>query len=216
MSERAVPRSSRSLRAAAIVFGGVLLLIVLACKVQASAGDQALADARAAIAKGDVLGGTLAYRTAALSRCPIGCSASPAAFAELDRMAADAELRGDDDTANLILRSMRGAMLATHGASITEERTRVEERLARVAHRIDARAAARGASQTEAASETRMRAALLDSHLPSSSTYAFVALGGLVFLGASFRFANAAKPRWIELGYAALGAVLVALGLLCF
>lgn len=192
-------------------------VLAVAWAGRASEGRRALAEANAAVARGDTSEALLAARIAAESRCP-GCTAPDAGFATLERLARDAEARGDDATAFAAWRATRAALLATSViSSDSARRTHAESEIARFAHRLDAAAVATGSSATPAATEERVRAALAANDLPRGTTFAVVGLGGLVFLGAATRFALArGSRRPAELGLAAGGAALAAAGALFF
>jgi hypothetical protein len=101
--------------------------------------------------------------------------------------------------------------------SPSAQRLHADAEIARFAHRIDAAAVAAGATPTPAASEERVRAALAESDVPGAATFALVALGGLVFLGAAARFATSkSKRRMTELVLALGGAAVAAAGVLLF
>lgn len=194
-----------------------LLALVIAWAGRASEGRRALADADAAIARGDLVEAIFAARVAAEARCP-GCGAPDEGFARLEKVARDAEARGDDATAFAAWRAARAAVLATAVTTTTSpRRTRADAEVARFAHRLDAAAVAAGASPTPAASEDRLRAALTETDLPGGATFALVGLGGLVFLvaGARFAMSKAARSR-ANLGLAVAGAAVATVGALLF
>lgn len=182
-----------------------------------SEGRRALADADAALSRNDVAEAILSSRIAAEARCP-GCTAPEAGFAKLEKIARDAEARGDDASAVAAWRATRAALLATTLVSTTSERrTHADLEIARFAHRIDAAAVAAGASPTPAAAEVRVRAALTETDVPGGTTFAIVGLGGVVFLVAAARIiARSAKRGRTDLGLAAAGAALAAAGVLFF
>jgi hypothetical protein len=194
-----------------------MLALGIAWNGRASEGRRALTDADAALARGDLVEAVLFARVAAEARCP-GCGAPEEGFGRLEKIARDAEARGDDATAFAAWRAARAALLATAvTSSASPRRAHADAELARFAHRIDAAAVAAGATPTPAASEDRLRAALAEADVPGGATFALIGLGGLVFLvgGARFAMAKAAR-RTTDLGLAALGAVVATVGALLF
>jgi hypothetical protein len=194
-----------------------LLSLAIAWTSRATEGRRALLDADAALARGDLLEAILAARVAAEARCP-GCGAPDEGFARLERIARDAEARGDDTTAFASWRAARAALLATSVLSTTSPRcARADAELARFAHRIDAAAAAAGANPTPAAAEERLRARFTESDVPAGASFALIGIGGLVFLacGARFAMSRAARSK-LELGLAVTGAAVATVGALLF
>ena len=194
-----------------------LIAVAIAWAGRVSEGRRALADADSALERGELPDAILAARVAAEARCP-GCSAPAGGFSRLEKIAKDAEARGDDTTAFAAWRATRAALLATAvTTSPSAQRLHADAEIARFAHRIDAAAVAAGATPTPAASEERVRAALAESDVPGAATFALVALGGLVFLGAAARFATSkSKRRMTELVLALGGAAVAAAGVLLF
>ena len=204
----------------------MVVLVALALGVawagRAAEGRRALADSDAALSRGDTTDAILSARIAAEARCP-SCSAPEQGFAKLEKIARDAEARGDDTTAFAAWRATRAALLATSvNGTTSAQRQHADVEIARFAHRIDAAAAAAGAAPTPAAAEDRLRAALAENDIPSGTTIALVSLGGLVFLAAAARFAMAtldkagARASLAPLAVAAAGAALAAAGALLF
>ena len=194
-----------------------LLALGIAWAGRASEGQRALVDADAALARGDLVEAIFAARVAAEARCP-GCGAPDEGFARLEKVARDAEARGDDTTAFAAWRAARAAVLATAVTRTTSpRRTRADAEVARFAHRLDAAAVAAGVNPTPAAAEDRLRAALTETDLPGGATFALVGLGGLVFLvaGARFAMSKAARSR-ADLGLALAGAAVATVGALLF
>lgn len=182
-----------------------------------SEGRRALADADAALSRNDTAEAISSSRIAAEARCP-GCTAPEAGFAKLEKIAHDAEARGDDANAVAAWRATRAALLATALVSTTSERrTHADNEIARFAHRIDAAAVAAGGRPTPAAAEDRVRAALTETDVPGGTTFAIVGVGGVVFLLAAARvIAGSATRARTDLGLAAAGAALAAVGALLF
>ena len=194
-----------------------LLALAVAWAGRAAEGRRALVDADAALARGDLLEAILSSRIAAEARCP-GCGAPDEGFARLEKIARDAEARGDDATAFAAWRAARAALLTTAVSSTASaRRVHADAEVARFAHRIDAAAVAAGANPTPAASEERLRATLSETDLPGGATFALVGLGGLVFLVAGARFAMSKAARsTADLGLAVAGAAVATVGALLF
>ena len=200
--------------------GGALLALALGVTIavawagRVSEGRRSLAEADGALARGDTTDAILASRVAAEARCP-GCTAPDQGFAKLEKIARDAEARGDDTTAFAAWRATRAALLATAVTSGTSpRRMHADVEVARFAHRIDAAAVAAGAAPTSAAAEDRLRAGMTESELPSGATFALVGIGGVVFLVAAARFAMS-RAR-LELGAALAGGLTATIAMLFF
>jgi hypothetical protein len=194
-----------------------LVTLAIAWAGRAAEGRRALVDADAALERGDVTEAILAARIAAEARCP-GCGAPDEGYSKLEKIARDAEARGDDTTAFAAWRATRSALLATAVTSTSStRRAHADAEIARFAHRLDAAAVGAGSSPTPAAAEDRVRAALTDSDVPGGATFALVGLGGLVFLAGAARFAMAkSKASRTDLGLAIGGAAVAAAGALLF
>ena len=199
----------------------VALVTVLALGIawagRVSEGRRALADADAALARGDLTEAILSARVAAEARCP-SCSAPDEGFARLEKIARDAEARGDDATAFAAWRATHAALLATAVTmTASPQRVRADAEVARFAHRIEAASVAAGGNPTPAASEARLRATLAENDLPGGLTFGLVGLGGIVFLAAGARYAlSKAARRTADLGLAVLGAAVATVGALLF
>ena len=207
---------TRSLAAAIAV--GLLIVLGIAWSGRSSEGRRALAECDAALARGDTMDAIFSARVAAEARCPT-CTAPQEGLGKLERIAKDAEARGDDATAFAAWNGVRAALLATASFGTTSERrTHAELEVARFAHRIDAAAVASGASPTPAAAEDRLRAALAASEIPGGPAFALVGLGGVVFLIAAGRLVmgrKSARGR-TDLALGAAGAILAVSGALLF
>jgi hypothetical protein len=205
---------TRALIAVALV---TLVAVGIAWAGRVAEGRRALADADSALERGDTTEAILFARIAGEARCP-GCSAPDEGFARLEKIARDAEARGDDTTAFAAWRATRAALLATAvTSSASTRRLHADAEISRFAHRLDAAAVAAGATPTPAAAEERVRAALSEGDVPGAATFALVGLGGLVFLVAGARFAAAKTKRNVtELGLALGGAAVAATGALLF
>jgi hypothetical protein len=203
---------------AAAIAIGLLIVLAIAWRGRSSEGQRALVECDAALARGDTTDALLAARIAAEARCP-GCSSPDAGLAKLERIAQDAEARGDDATAFAAWRGVRSALLASSSFSTgSDRRTHAEVEIARFAHRLDAAAQASGATATPAAAEDRLRTTMAATEIPSGTSFALVGLGGLVFLIAAGRFAiarNGARGR-LDLSLAAAGAAVAVAGALLF
>ena len=195
-----------------------LIVLAIAWAGRSSEGRRALVECNAAVDRGDAIDAILAARIAAEARCPF-CSAPDEGLAKLERIAKDAEARGDDATAFAAWRAARAALLATTTfAASSDRRAHAELEAARFAHRIDAAAVASGASPTPAAAEDRLRAALAASGVPSGTSFALIGLGGVALLIAAGRFVTRRKTAEgrADLALAAAGAALAAAGALLF
>lgn len=194
----------------------VLLVFGAAWAARAAEGRRAIAEADAALARGDVFDAIMAARAAAESRCP-GCSAPEEGYGRLERIAKDAEGRADDAAAFAAWRATRAALLATAAASTSSERrARAETEIARFAHRMDVAATAAGAAPTPAAAQDKLAAALAERAPPSGAAFAVIAAGGAVFLWAALRFALAKAARRADLATAAAGAAAALAGAALF
>jgi hypothetical protein len=203
--------------AAAAIAVVILVAVGIAWAGRVAEGRRALADADSALERGDTTEAIFAARIAGEARCP-GCTAPDEGFARLEKIARDAEARGDDTTAFAAWRATRAALLATAVTSADgDRRLHADHEIARFAHRLDAAAVAAGALPTPAAAEDRVRAVLAESDVPGAATFALIGLGGIVFLAAGARFAAArATRRMTDLGLAVVGAAVAAAGALFF
>ena len=195
-----------------------LSVLAIAWAGRAREGRAAIVDCEGALGRGDGLDAILAARSAAESRCPL-CVAPEEGLSRLERMAADAEARGDDATAFAAWRATRAALLATSSFTTTSaRRAHAEVEVARLAHRLDAAAVAAGASPTPAAAEDRLRTTLAASDLPTGAAFALIGVGGVAFLMAASRFATRRRSAHgpTDLALAAAGAGLAAVGALLF
>ena len=205
--------SSRSI---ALVLFALIVPLAIAWAGRVSEGQKALTDSDAALARGDTAEAILSARIAAEARCP-GCSAPDLGFAKLEKIARDAEARGDDTTAFGAWCAARAAILASSVLSTSSaRRAHADLEVARFAHRLDSAAVAAGAPPTPAAAEEKVRAALAQSDVPGGAAFALVGIGGIVFLAFGVRFARGGAKRRSDLGLAAAGAVLAAAGALLF
>ncbi len=205
-------------RLAAAIASVSLIVLAIAWSGRSSEGRRALVECDAALERGDASEAILAARIAAEARCPF-CSAPDDGLGKLERIARDAEARGDDATAFAAWRATRAALLATTSfATTSDRRTHAEVEVARFAHRMDAAAVAQGASPTPAAAEDRLRAGLAASDLPSGTAFALIGVGGVAFLIAAARFVTRRKvaDARADLAIAMAGAALAAAGALLF
>jgi hypothetical protein len=181
-------------------------------------GRRALVDCDAALARADLPEAILAARVAAAARCP-GCAAPDEGFARLERIAKDAEARGDDATAFAAWRAARAALLgAASFTTSSDRRAHAELEIARFAHRLEAASVAAGGSPTPAAAEDRLRAQLAASDVTHGPAFALVALGGLALVVAAARFVAAKRggSKAGDLGLAAAGVAVASAGALFF
>lgn len=202
------------MRVAAFALVLAALVLAAAWAGRVAEGRRALADADAALARGDAIEAIVAARAAAEARCPT-CSAPEVAYAKLEAIAHDAERRADDATAFAAWSAIRAATLASTLAPSSERRARAEIEIARLGRRIDASGAAAGGVAAPSASEERIRSALASSDLPGAATFAVIGAGAVVFVVFAWRFASA-RGRRLEAAAAAAGALLSAVGALAF
>lgn len=202
---------------AAIAAVLVLLCVFgVAWAARAAEGRKALLDADTALARGDHFDAIMAARAAAEAQCPM-CSAPAEGFARLERIARDAEGRGDDAIAFAAWGAVRAALLATAGASTTsEQRTKAETEIARFGRRIDAAAVVAGAPPTAAAADDKLRAALAEHDVPAGATFATIAVGSVIFFWAAVRFVVAREARKADLVAAAAGIAVAIAGAAVF
>jgi hypothetical protein len=208
-------------RGGALVAGFALVAAVvlgIAWTGRSMEGRRALVDCDAALARADVPEAILAARVAAEARCP-GCTAPEEGLSRLERIAKDAEARGDDATAFAAWRAARAALLGAASFSTSSSiRAHVELEIARFAHRLEAASVAAGGSPTPAAAEDRLRAQLAASDVTHGPAFALVALGGLALVVAAARFVAAKRggSAAADLGLAAAGVTVAAAGALLF
>lgn len=203
-------------RAAIAAIVVVLCVFGVSWAARASEGRRALLDADTALARGDTFDAIMAARTAAEARCP-ACSAPEEGFARLERIARDAEGRGDDAVAFAAWGAVRAALLATAGASTTSERrTKAETEIARFGRRIDAAAVVSGAPPTAAAADDKLRAALAEHDVPGGATFATIAIGAVVFFWGALRFVLAQAAKKADLMAAAAGIAVAIAGAAAF
>lgn len=203
-------------RRALTAFALAAAVVAVAWLSRVAEGRKALAESTEALTRGDATTAILAARAAAEARCP-GCEAPERGFTQLERIASDAEVHGDDVTAFAAWRSVRTASLST-AVLVTQSarRTRADQELARLGHKLDVAAVAAGATPTAAASDERLRQAGAMRDVPGGSTYALFAMGGVLFLIGAARVAMAKGSRASAVAMAAAGAVVAALVALLF
>lgn len=213
-SLREDPKPTRALPLAPLAILVAIAILGAAWAGRVSEGRRSLADADAALARGDKIEAILAARAAAEARCP-SCSAPDEGYARLEAIAKDTEHRGDDVTAFAAWRSIRAATLASAVFAVeSERRTRAEQEIARLGHRIHLATTAAGTSPAAAASEDRLRATLGENTIPHGSAFAVVGVGGVLFLFFAWRFT--AKGNRADAAVAAAGAAVSTLGALLF
>ncbi len=191
-----------------------LAICAVAWSGLAAEGQRAVADADAALVRGDTAEALLFARTAAEARCP-GCAAPAEGLKRLARIAQSAEATADNATAFAAWNNARAALLATTlGSTRTPDLLRVDAEIARFAHRIDAAAVAAGAAPTSSAAEPRILAALGTTSMPNSGTFAVVGLGTVLLLVAASRFVLGKSERdRSSLALAGIGAACALLGI---
>ena len=198
-------------------------LLVLAAAVfvaawigRVSEGRKSLAEADAALIRGDRIDAIVFARAAAEARCPL-CSAPAAGFAKLESIAHDAEAKSDDATSLTAWRAVRSATLAATWFDDSEpRREHADAEIARLSHRVDALNAATGNSASPAAAEEKLRAVLAPSPLPSTMVFVVVALGAALLLTGALRSVRAKSLRAQDLAIAAAGAAVAVLGVVAF
>jgi len=216
VSGEPAPADYRGRTWAALGIALLVAVLAVAWAGRVAEGRRSLAEADAAVARGDTFDAIMASRAAAEARCPT-CTAPDEGYRRLEAIARDAEARGDDATAFAAWRAVRAALLATSAASTSSERrTRAEAAIARFGHRIDAAAVAAGSPPTVAAEEPRLAAALATRDVPSATAFAVVAAGALVFLYAAVRFVRGRTAAVADGVAAGAGAVFAAIGALFF
>lgn len=95
-------------------------------------------------------------------------------------------------------------------------RTRADNEIARLEHRIDMTAAAAGGQASPAATEDRVRQALAAPAVPSALVFVILALGGVLFALGALRFARAKRPSAPDAALALAGILGAAAGVLFF
>ena len=202
---------------AAQLAGGVLIAVLGTAWIsQSSEGRTALDGAERARKAGDRVEAVVLARRAAMARCP-GCASSERGYAELETLAHEAESKGDEAGSVAAWRATRAATLATvvvdpEGA----RRTRADNEIARLEHRIDMAAAATGGQAAPAATEDRVRQSLAAAAIPSSFVFVILALGGAIFALGAVRFARAPRANAPDAALALGGIVCAAAGVLFF
>ncbi|MBS2017042.1 MAG: hypothetical protein JST00_29410 [Deltaproteobacteria bacterium] len=199
--------TARALAAVALV----LCVFGVAWATRSAEGKKALLDADTALARGDAFDAIMAARAAAEAQCPM-CTAPAEGYARLERIAKDAEGRGDDATAFAAWGAYRAAVLATAGASASERRTKAETEIARFGHRMDAAAVVAGAPPTAAAADDKLRAALAAHDVPGGATFAILAAGAVIFVWSALRFVTAQAAKKADLVAAAAGIAVAIAG----
>lgn len=143
-------------RARGLVAAAVLVAATAALwTTQAQQGTRELARAEAAHRRGDVRLAIEHARAAAFARCP-GCRAPDGARTLLERIAVDAEKKGDDESAIAAWRAVRAGELSRRSPGAA--RGRAEAELARLLHRREAATATPGTPAPAAAAEASLRA----------------------------------------------------------
>ena len=196
---------------------GVLVAVLGAAWITQSAdGRAALEEADHAAKKGDRVEAIASARRAAMARCP-GCAAPSLAYARLESIAREAEAKADEPTALAAWRATRAATLATVVVDPEgERRTRADNEIARLEHRVDMAAAATGGQASPAATEDRVRQALAAPAVPSTFVFVILGVGGVLFALGAVRFARAKAPSIPDAALALAGILGAAAGVLFF
>lgn len=193
-----------------------LVVFVAAWLGRAAEGRRSLADADAAVIRGDRVAAIVDARAAAEARCPF-CSAPERGFAKLYAIARDAEAKGDDASATAAWRAVRTASLAATWFEPSEpRRERADAEIARLEHKTDALAAAAGSSSSPSATEEKLRAVLAPSPLPSTMVFVVVAAGAALLLAGAVRSIRAKSLRAQDIAAATAGAAIAVLGVVAF
>ncbi|MBX3230179.1 MAG: hypothetical protein KIT84_24900 [Labilithrix sp.] len=205
-------------RPLATVLGAlVLALVVLATAwwSRARDGRRSLAESSAALVRGDRVEAIVHARAAAQARCP-WCEAPELGYAKLYAIARDAESKADPATAVLAWQAVRAATLTAAWLDTNDSRReRADQEIARLQHRIDAMSAAAGTT-SPAATEERLRSVLAPSPVPSTTFFAVVATGALLFALGAARSIRAKLLRAQDVALALTGGALAVVGVLSF
>ncbi len=194
----------------------VVVVLITAWASRVIEGRRSLEASDSATRRGDHVEAIVQARAAAEARCP-GCGSTELGYAKLYAIAKDAEGRGDDAIAVASWRAVRAASLATAVFDVAPAtRARADAEIARLEHRIDAKASAAGAPPSPAASEDRLRATLAGSFVPSGALFLLLAVGGLVFARSAVQLVRAPALRAREIAVALAGAAAAAVGVLFF
>lgn len=187
-----VKAGSSASKQLAMAFGLAFVVLVTAWITRVSEGRRSIASCDAALARGDRIEAIVQARAAAQARCPL-CDSPEIGYTRLATIAKDAEGRADDATAVAAWRAARAAALGTIATGGSpERRDRADAEIARLEHRIDAAAvaAAGGSTSSPAASEEKLREALMRDTMPSSMVFVMLSIGGVLFLVGAARFVH--------------------------
>ena len=178
-------------RVAAVAIAVVFGVLATATARELSTGSRAVAEADAAIVRGDQGAAIAAARAAAEAVVP-GSPYPTRGYERLEGLGRDAEARGDDATALAAWQAMRSAAVATHGVGV---RTQGWLALANDSIvRVGAGAAPSSSDPSKPRIAARLRGdALLDSlqrsETPASVTFALLAAGSIALFGGVARIA---------------------------
>lgn len=204
----------KALRPALPAIVVALVVLIVAWFGRASDGRKALADAEAAMIRGDRVDAIVYARAAAEARCP-ACSAPALGYAKLYAIARDAEAKADDLTAITAWRAVRAASLNATWFEVSESRReRADAEIARLGHRIDVMNAAAGGSASPAANEDKLKEVLAPSPLPSTWLFVVLSAGGVLLLVGAMRSVRALGAA--NLAIAAIGVVVAVVGVVAF
>lgn len=205
---------TKALRPALPAMVVALAVLLVAWFGSARDGKKALADADAAMIRGDRVDAIVFARAAAEARCP-WCSAPESGYAKLYAIAREAESKADDQTAIAAWRAVRVASLSATWFEASEpRRARADAEIARLGHRIDVMNAAAGENASPSANEEKMKAVLAPNPLPSTWVFAVLSVGGLLLLVGAIRSVRALGAA--NLAIAATGAVVAVVGVVAF
>ncbi len=193
-----------------------LVVLVTAWGGRVVEGRRAVAASDVAAKRSDRVEAIAQARAAAEARCP-WCAAPDLGYARLYAIAKEAEGQGDDAMAVACWRAVRAATLATVVVDTAPGRRQAADaEIARLEHRLDARAAATGAPSSPAASEERLRTTLGGNVIPSGMVFLLLAFGGALFLRGAIGLARAPRFRVLDTVLALVGAAAGAAGVLFF
>jgi hypothetical protein len=167
-----------------ISLGALLVLGVLAIAAarELTIGARGIEEAERALSAGDHTAAIAAGRRAAEARLP-GSPYPERAYALLERIAREAEARGDDETSNAAWRAVRAAALETRGALADRFRVKADEGLTRVGARVWAGADAAKLPNDVRPSERELAEQLGRDDTPPPITFAGLAVAVLTFFG---------------------------------
>jgi hypothetical protein len=170
----------------------VLVLVTLtfvAIHLRASA-EKALAESDQALASGDTVTAIERARDAAMSLAPF--SPSEGGYARLRSIAQAAEAHGNFDVATMAWRATWTAIRATRSEG--REQALLAE-AGRGLVRVATRACEAGQTRSPASCASAVEATLAPDDLPPLTSFAWLGMGALAFLGGGAVAAQATSPR---------------------